>query len=233
MFSFYSDMLISKQNNSVNFKSNPLYHVNLKKVENKVEVGVQRALFSMLSPKEKIDEQAIEEISEHLRKDDTIGRRFCNDFFNKQSDQYDDFAIEKEGDEPLSKKIMGFARSFVNEEDYHLSYLFIKPEFQKENPNRNLKDVGKTMMAIIFNKAKTLKLQRVTFNSYCDKFYLKILEDAHIQLNHGKSYFIKSDFDEWGTDFFIHRDDCKKYLKYMKNEYGVDFSQKIQNGIES
>lgn len=228
MFWFYPNMQILNQNNNIKFTSTPLYHVNLKRVGNNAD-GFERAIISKLNPYDKIDDSAIKNIRNHLihnemyERQHCVGTDFCEEFEDHFLDMANFNAIELINNEELSKKIIGLVSFYKNlSGKMRLKLLFTMPNCQNANQKRKIKGIGEIALGNVFNQAKELNAKEITIDSSNSavKFYEKTFKKAGInpKLQKGQSFIIKNN-------------DFEKYLNYIKNEYKIDFSQKIQSGI--
>jgi len=224
MFWFYPNMLTSNQNNNIKFTSNPLYRVNLKRVSNGVEKGLENAVLSELNYSK--DAEELEKFKDFLIKkqkdkyENNLGTEFCKDFEAKDLKDEDCNAIEMINGQSLSKKIIALIHSYKDSDGiFHLESLFTNPIFQKKNAQRTLKGAGEIALGHVFKKAKESDCSKLFFCSGTDKFYLTTFEKAGIS------------FEKDLNEFTIKREEFDKYLSYIKKEYDVDFSEKIKHGI--
>jgi len=168
MFWFYPNMLASNQNNNINFTSNPIYRVNLKRVSNGFEKGLKSAVISELNYRE--DAEELIKFKNYLLKKEKIvdehilGKDFCDDFNNRLFKNEDCNAVEIIGKQSLSKRIMAFAHSYKDtDESYYLSLLYTNPKCQKINAHRTLKGMGGSSPRACFSKSKRLKRYKIDF----------------------------------------------------------------------
>lgn len=87
--------------------------------------------------------------------------------------------------------------------------------------------IGEVLLGRVFSNAKNYDSTYLEFVSANDSFYLDKFKK--IGINPHKS---PNKFDTESDHFYIYKDDFDKYLDYMKNEYGTDFSEKIKDGIK-
>lgn len=217
MFWFYPNMNIQRRNNKINFTSTPLHAVNMEKINQKLQTGVDKVIISRLNPVDDVDRAAIAKIKNKWEDKKDVLKDFCNNFENIHCRNEEFFALEHVNDKPLAERLIGVANSHAIDDEYHLSYLFVNPKLQKQN-------FGKILLTFVLNQVKKKNLEGFTVYSTNNPFYLKVFRQAKIIFNKGESTYEKMS-PQCGTDFWVKGDDCKKCLDQMKKKYGIEFSE--------
>jgi len=210
-------MNIQSQNNNINFTSTPLHTVNMEKINQKLQTGVDKVIISRLNPTDDIDRAAIAKIKNEWEDKKDVLKDFCGSFERSYSQDETFFALEHANDNPLSERLIGVSNSHSVDEEHHLAYLFVNPKLQKQN-------FGKILLTFVLSQVKKQNLEEFTVHSTNNPFYLKVFKQAKIIFNKGESGYKKNP-PPLGTDFWVEREDCEKYLDHMKKKYGIEFSE--------
>lgn len=214
-----TNMLANNLQNNLSFTSTPIKPIRLKGLNNKYV----KAVFTKLDSKNAEDINAIEKLYNDFGDKDETLKGFCMHFFDKNADFPEYFALEKKEGRTLSDRIIGVFECMVNDFDYQGTHLFVKPQYQFKNKNREITNPGKAILAFIVNAVKAKKLEGLTFCSTNNAFYNKIFSEAGIEFNRGKSNFEILPQEGKYTDYFIHKDDCDKFLSHIEKNSGIKF----------
>lgn len=212
---------ISKSN--PNFTSVPISCVNLRKLENGVEAGVENAVFSVLNPHDVMDRQAIQEIWKNWMHCSPLFNQICREFLNPNIKNFDNYnVIELLGKNKLSERIVGIARSTVDnasgQSRFHLGSLVVKPELIAQSKERKLKGVGEVLLASLFKQAEKIKSSCFEFYSANDNFYYKIFKNAGMKFeNTGDEYTLLDALT------VVDNPDFNKYTNYCQKKYDFKF----------
>lgn len=179
-----------------------------------------RVIFSKLSPFDKVDIQAVEQIQKTWEKSDIIDK-FCDKFFQKTTKTNYYNALELNLNKPLVEKIIGFVQTKIkrdenNKKFLYLSYLIANPKMKKDNPLRPVKNIGEVCFGEVFNRAKKIKASFIEFRSKKDAFYHRTLQDAKV------NYETKLDENSY-NHFFINSTEFDKYLNFCKTKFDIKY----------
>ena len=214
-------MKIQNCDNKVNFTSNPLHNVKLKKITNGTQNGFVNAIFSELNPRDlKGDVATIKKIQNDWSNAGWLLEDFCEGFDSGSSPSCKYYAIEQPEGRLLKDKIIGLiqvaqfpVKNAPLQTKLELVKLITKPQFSSKNRFREITGIGEVMLAEVFNIARNTKAKFVDFSPYDKGFYFNTFKEAGMNLlkpiETGKYHIKKSFFD--------------KYLKYCENKYGFKF----------
>lgn len=232
MFCFYWDMEINTNKNNIYFGSKPLHYVNLTRLKNGVKSGSVKAVFSKLNPSDEKDIAAIRQIKEQWKGKTVVPYYLCDDFLNSKDSKARYFAIELLGEQNLAERIIGFrklrlegydTRSRTKKLDVHACYVATKPELSSENPNRDIKGIGETLLIESIAQAKKHNADKYTFqalhNSPEMAFYHYFFKKIGI-----KPQEIDQDFR---TQFIVDSSYFDTAIDYGKKQLGINFSERI------
>lgn len=210
--------MLTSVNNSPNFKSVPIQRFRLPKLLNGRVIGKEEVVLSELDPFGNEDLDAIAKISDFWqgsKQYNNIKTSFCY-MFGSGGNMTNFHAIELQNDAPLAQRIIGLMQS----NGKTLWNLFVKPEVMHSQSDRQIKGVGETLLGDACALARDRGLDSLDFTSYDDDFYFHVLDKAQLS-EHNIDYKTK------GTEnpsFTIFSGGINKFLAYLKEERGINFS---------
>jgi len=215
-------MQVSNQNNRINFTSAPLHSVNLKKITNRADDGISKAIISKLNPNDKLDEAAIRDVNKTWHYLSNHIHCLYVDFSKNFDPSTEYFAVETQEPKNLANKIIGLMqvctqKSFITKrENLVLSTLATKPDFMHGNESRSLKNVGEALFGDTFSMAKEKNTANIKFfatkNNY--KFYSDSLTKAGLN---------ESEFGNPSSEnlyeFIINEKSFDRCINYYQNKF--------------
>lgn len=206
-------MKIQSPKNNVEFKSIPIYQVNVRNADN----GLVKAVFSELKATCEEDKLAIIKIKNSWENSYLLDG-FFEDFKDTFSSDKNFNAIELLGKAPLGERIIGLVQTqFMYANDLFGTYIFSRPDLKKQVVCRKIKNVGEVLLGSIMKMAKEKNSTHFNFRSSNDSFYYKTFDDAKIQ-----PYVMKG---RRLTEFSINSKEMQKYIEYCQNKFKIDFSK--------
>ncbi len=239
-------MKINNYNQNINFKSTRICTANLFKLKSGEKRNFEQVFITMLSDKSNEDCKTVKKLREYwlkkaeklnfeskeLLKELAIG--ICDNFIklndfskvpnslNIDGKQQRIFlAIEKPGNSPLEKRILGFTKlrdSFQDEKKIEGSFIVVSPLEVKQNLKRNFSGIGETLFLKSIQIAKCNGFDKFGWSSDNNPYYFHLLNQAQININEifdGYRYFR---LPEKYFDYF---------LKSYDKKYNTNFSSNI------
>jgi hypothetical protein len=208
------------QTSPVNFKSTPLHHVNIRKVENGATVGFEKMMFSKLDNGDSTDRVAVKFIGQNW-----VGAPYAklfDEWFNEKpltkSIEPRHYAVELlDKGKDLAEKIQGLLRvkieNYSHGKNLDVSLIQSHPDllYTSKYKKRSLAGFGEVMLGECFKIAKKENAGTLVISSTNDEFYDKTFERAKIKI--------------WNTSinsggvFRIEKSEFDKYINYVNEKY--------------